>query len=50
MDIRSSGSYQVADGSRGKFVGRLPQQQVLQLHDKLALTVDDIAVIDSAEP
>ena len=43
------GSYRVADGLLQKFAGRL-EPQVLQLHDDLALTVEDIAVIESEEP
>ena len=50
MDTRSFDSYRVTDGSHRMFAGRLPPQQVLQLHYKLALTVDDIAIIDSDEP
>ena len=38
------GSYHVADSTARKFARRL-ERQVLQLHDKLALTVDNIAVI-----
>ena len=43
------GSYRVADGSLQRFAGRL-EPQVLQLHDDLALTVEEIAVIESEEP
>ena len=43
------GSYRVADGLLQKFAGRL-EPQVLQLHDDLALTVEEIAVIESEEP
>ena len=46
--MRSPGSYLVADGSLQKFAGRL-EPQVLQLHDDLALTIVNIAVIESEE-
>ena len=43
------GSYRVADGTERKFAGRL-ERQVLKLHGKLALTIDNIAVIESEDP
>ena len=46
---RSPGSYRVADGSLRKFAGHL-EPQVLLLHDDLALSVENIAVIESEEP
>ena len=46
---RSPGSYLVADRLLRKFAGCL-EPQVLQLHDDLALTVKNIAVIESEEP
>ena len=45
---RSPGSYRAANGLLQKFAGRL-EPQVLQLHDDLALTVANIAVIESEE-
>ena len=47
--MRLPGSYRLADGSLRKFARRL-EPQVLQLHDDLALTVANIAVIESEEP
>lgn len=43
------GSYHVADGTARKFAGRL-EHQVLKLHNKLALTADNITVIESEDP
>ena len=40
------GSYRVADGSLQKFAGHL-EPQVLQLHNDLVLTIEDITVIES---
>ena len=42
-------SYRVADGLLQKFAFHL-EPQVLQLHDDLALTVENVAVIESEEP
>ena len=46
---RSPGSYRVADGLLRKFAAHL-EPQILQLHGDLALTVENIAVIESEEP